>query len=57
MRHREQPRRGAQRGEQAGVVRVVGVADQHAVASMSPEALAYKGLTQVRDDLLAWLVS
>ncbi len=26
-----------------------------AVASMSPDALAYKGLTQVRDDLLAWL--
>ena len=27
-----------------------------AVASMSAAALAYKGLTQVRDDLLAWLV-
>ena len=26
-----------------------------AVASMSPQALAYKGLTEVRDDLLAWL--
>lgn len=26
-----------------------------AVASMSREALAYKGLTEVRDDLLAWL--
>lgn len=26
-----------------------------AVASMSDEALAYKGLTEVRDDLLAWL--
>lgn len=28
-----------------------------AVASMSAQALAYKGLTGVRDDLLAWLVS
>ena len=26
-----------------------------AVASMGPEALAYKGITEVRDDLLAWL--
>ena len=26
-----------------------------AVASMSAQALAYKGLTAVRDDLLAWL--
>ena len=28
-----------------------------AVASMSPEALDYKGIAHVRDDLLAWLVS
>lgn len=27
-----------------------------AVASMSDEALAYKGVTEIRDDLLAWLL-
>jgi dimethylamine monooxygenase subunit A len=34
--------------EQRGVLR-------EAVASMSPEALAYKGIAEVRDDLVAWL--